>query len=146
MSISEFTTVKTKVPTHWVSKYHLDEKDVTFELLKVLGEYEEIDGYYLADVIVNSDKIFAFKIDSILHMNPLDPHGSVIVDGYLDVIYITSDFTIWEARISRYSDKSCYDWDVTQEIAKHLGLSPEEWKEEGKIEEIVGKMEQKCTI
>jgi hypothetical protein len=142
-STSEFAVVPTRIPRHWVDKYRLEDKEVTMELLSMLKEYEEIDGYYLDDVVVNTDKIYAFRINHLLEMDPLAPYGAPITDGYLDVVYITSDFRFYEASISRRNDEDEFDWDVAQEIAKHLGLSMDEWKEKGRIEEIVGKMKHR---
>jgi hypothetical protein len=129
------------LPVHWFDKFKLSRRELTVDLVHALKEYEEVDGYYLVDTVVDTDKIFAFRINHLL------PFGIVssdsITDGYLNVVYITADFELLSARISRFSDENGYDWDVTQEIAKYLGLSMDEWKKEGCIEEIVGKIEQK---
>jgi hypothetical protein len=124
------STIPVAVPEHWVSKFGLADTTPTFDLLKAIDEYESEGGKHCrVDVVPKSDTIFAFRINHIYQM----ARGICM----LFVTYITSDFRVCITRVSRYTDERSIDWEVAKEIAKYLGLSEEEWREPGRIEEIL---------
>jgi hypothetical protein len=130
--------IPVSVPTHWIDKFDLTNTDVTFELLEAINEYgSDGSAHCRVDVVVKSDTIFAFRIAFVYTVSGEGFKAKPIYT--LLVSYITSDYRVCESRISSFTPFTS-DWEVAKEVARYLGLSEAEWKEEGRIKKKMSKL------